>query len=96
MDIQPQHTKIDKTIQTMFGVIVLESPSGFPRGDSNLYCIASNQKLFWKAEKPEPNTLYSRVRLNEEGDTLSTYTIGGHACELELRSGKIISQATIK
>jgi len=96
MEIQPRHTKIEKTIQTMFGFIVLESPDGFPRSESNLYCMASNDKLFWKAEKPDPNTLYSRVRLNENGDTLSTYTIGGHACELELRSGKIISQVMIK
>lgn len=96
MDIQPRYTKIDKTIQTVFGRIVLESPDGFPRSDSNLYCVAPTEKIFWKAEKPEPNTLFSRVRLNEDGDTLSTYTIGGHACELEVRTGKLISQATIK
>ncbi|HEX6270016.1 MAG TPA: hypothetical protein VFZ43_07265 [Anaerolineales bacterium] len=96
MDIQPRHTKIDKTIQTIFGHIVLESPNGFPRDDFNLYCVASNEKVFWEAEKPEPNTLYSRVRLNEDGDTLSAYTLSGHACELELRTGKLISQATIK
>lgn len=96
MDIEPRHTKIDKVIQTILGHIVLESPDGFPRSDSNLYCVASNEKVFWEAEKPEPNTLYSRVRLNEDGDTLSAYTISGHACELELRTGKLISQTTIK
>jgi len=96
MDIQPLHTKIDKTIQTRSGIIVLESPDKFPRHDFNLYCLASNQKILWKAEKPDPDTLYSRVRLNEDGTTLSTYTIGGHACDLELTTGKLISQATIK
>lgn len=96
MDIQPLHTKTEKTIQTMFGHVVLESPEGFPRNDSNLYCVASNQKIVWKAEKPDSDTLFSRVRFNEDGDTLSAYTIGGHACELELRTGKLISQATIK
>lgn len=96
MDIEPRHTKIDKTIQTMYGLIVLEDPNGFPRIESNLYCITPNGKLVWKAEKPDPNTLYSRVRLAENGTTLSTYTIGGHACELEPGSGKIVSQATIK
>lgn len=80
----------------MFGHVVLESPEGFPRNDSNLYCVASNQKIVWKAEKPDSDTLFSRVRFNEDGDTLSAYTIGGHACELELRTGKLISQATIK
>jgi hypothetical protein len=96
MDIQPLYTKIDKTIQTMFGHIVLESPDGFPRSDSNLYCVASDEKIVWRAEKPDSHTLFSRVRLNEDGDTFSAYTIDGHACELELRTGKLISQATIK
>jgi hypothetical protein len=96
MDIQPRYTKIDKIIQTKLGLILLEAPSGFPRGESNLYCVAPNEKLIWKAEKPDPNTLYSRMRLNEDGTTLSAYTIGGHACELELSTGKLISQITIK
>jgi len=96
MDIQPLHTKIDKSIQTKIGSIVLENPDRFPYTESNLYCIAPNNKIVWKAEKPDPNTLYSRVKLNEDGATLSTYTIGGHACDLELKTGKIISQATIK
>jgi hypothetical protein len=96
MEIQPLHTKIDKTIQTFLGFIVLESTDGFPRNDSNLYCVAQNGEIVWRAEKPDANTLFSRVRFNEDGDTLSAYTIGGHACELELRTGKLISQATIK
>jgi hypothetical protein len=95
MDIQPRHTKIDKIIQTKLGLILLEAPDGFPRGGSNLYCVAPSQKLIWNAEKPDPNTLYSRVKLNEDG-TLSAYTIGGHACELELSTGRLISQMTIK
>lgn len=96
MDIQPLHTKIDKTIQTMFGHIVLEDPNGFPRGEINLYCVSPNGKFVWRAEKPDPNTLFSRVRLNEDGDTFSAYTTGGHACELELRTGKLISHTSIK
>lgn len=96
MDIQPLHTKIDKTIQTRAGSVVLESPDRFPRSDCNLYCVAANSRILWKAEKPDPDTLYSRVRLNEDGTTLSTYTIGGHACELDLSTGKLISQVTIK
>ena len=96
MEIQPLHTKIDKIIQTFLGLVVLESPDGFPRNDSNLYCVTPNGKPVWRAEKPDANTLFSRVRFNEDGDTLSAYTIGGHACELELRTGKLISQATIK
>jgi len=96
MDIQPLHTKIERIIQTKPGIIVLESHSGFPRDDSNLYCVASSEMIIWKAEKPDPNTLYSRLRVNEDGDTLSAYTIGGHACKLELRTGKLISHPSIK
>lgn len=96
MDTQPLHTKIDKIIQTRVGLVILEIPDRFPYTESNLYCLSPNNKILWKAEKPEPNTLYSRVRLNEDGATLSTYTTGGHACDLELNTGKLISQATIK
>jgi len=80
----------------MFGYIVLESPSGFPLGESNLYCISADGKTIWKAEKPDVNTLFSRVRLNEDGNTFSAYTVGGHACELELKTGNLISYTSIK
>jgi hypothetical protein len=96
MEFQPLHTKIEKSIQTKIGSVILENPDRFPYTESNLYCVAPNNKILWRAEKPDPNTLYSRVRLNEDGATLSTYTLGGHACDLELSTGKIISQATIK
>lgn len=96
MDIQPQHTKVDKSIQTMYGFVVLEDPNGFPRAESNLYCVSPNGKILWKAEKPDASTLYSRMRLNEDGASLSTYTIGGHACELELGTGKILSKTSIQ
>ena len=96
MDIQPRYTKIAKTIQTMYGLVVLEEPNGFPPNETNLYCITPNGKLVWSAEKPEARTLYSRVRLTEDGTTLSTYTIGGHACDLEPGTGKILSQASIQ
>ena len=96
MDIQPLHTKIEKSIQTMHGTVVLESPDGFPRGESNLYCISPAGTMVWKAEKPERYTLYSRMKLNEDGTTLSTYTLGAHACDLELKTGKILSKMGIQ
>lgn len=96
MELEPLYTKIDKTMQTKVGLIVLETPDRFPYNESNLYCLGPNNKIIWKAEKPDPNTLYSRVKLNEDGITLSTYTIGGHACDVELSTGKILSQTTIK
>ena len=96
MDIKPLHTKVDKAIQATLGFIVLENPSGFPRNDSNLYCVSGDEKIIWKAEKPDAGTLYSRVRLNENADTLSAYTVGGHACELDLKTGKLISHTIMK
>ena len=81
----------------MNGVVVLESAQGFPQSESNLYCLSANGKIIWKAEKPDPYTLYTRMKLNEDNaSTLSTYTLGGHACELELGTGRILSQTSIQ
>ena len=96
MEINPLHTKVDKLIQTRRGTVVLEGSTGFPRGESNLYCISTDEKVIWAAEKPDPYTLYSRVKLNEDGETLSTYTLSGHACELDLATGKILSKTSIQ
>jgi len=96
MDIQPLYTKIEKSIQSSYGTIVLEHHSGFPHGESNLYCIAQNGEIVWKAEKPDPYTLYLRVRFNDDGMTLSTYTINGHACDIDPHSGKILDTTSIQ
>jgi len=96
MDVVALYTDIEKTIQINAGVIVLENPSGFPRNETNLYLINQKGEIIWKAEKPVPSTSFSRVKLNEDGDTFSAYTLGGHACELELRSGKLISFTSFK
>ena len=91
MDVAPLYTKIDKLIQVNAGVIVLENPSGFPRNETNIYLIGLDGKVIWKAEKPDPNTFFTRVKLNDDGITSSAYTLSSHACELELKSGKLIS-----
>lgn len=97
MDVQPLHTRIEKSIQTTYGVVVLEAAEGFPKAESNLYCLSANGKLLWQAEKPEPYTLYTRMKLNEENAaTLSTYTVSGHACELDLGTGQILSKTSIQ
>jgi hypothetical protein len=96
VDIQPLHTKIEKSIQSTYGTIVLEHYSGFPSGESNLYCVGMDGRIVWKAEKPDPYTLYSRVRFNDDGMTLSTYTINGHACDVDPQTGRILSKASIQ
>ncbi|MGD8402565.1 MAG: hypothetical protein PVJ21_02815 [Anaerolineales bacterium] len=94
-EFEPLHTQIQKTIQTMVGTIFLEDPSGFPIKESNLYHVSKEGKLLWRAEKPEPTGLYNRVMLNTDGNSLSAYTITGKACEIDLYTGKLISQAKI-
>ena len=96
MDIQPLYTKIDKSIQTTYGIIVLENPTGFPRGESNLYCVSADGRIVWRAEKPDPYTHYSRVRLSDDGLAISTYTLSGHACDLDPKTGKILSKTSIQ
>ena len=96
MEITALHTKVEKMIQVNLGVIVLENPAGFPRGESNLYLLGMKGEMLWKAEKPDINTLFSKVKLNEDGDTFSAYTLHGHACDLELRSGKLITFTSIQ
>lgn len=96
MEIQPLHTKVEKTISAMIGEIVLESPNGFPRGESNLYTLSQSGTIIWKAEKPVPDALFTRVKLNEDGNTLSAYTTSGHACDLDLKTGKLVSQTKIQ
>jgi hypothetical protein len=95
-NIQPLHTKVEKLVRIALGDVVLENPDSFPRNESNLYLVSPDGELIWKAEKPDPNTLFSRIGLNEDGNTLSTYTIGGHACEVDLKTGKLISQTRIQ
>ena len=95
MEDGPLHTKIEKSILTQLGEIVLEDPHGFPRHESNIYLVSKEGKITWKAEKPDADTLFSRMRLNEDGQTLSTYTLDAHACDLDLRTGKIVRQTRI-
>lgn len=95
MEITPIHTKIDKMIQIKLGVIILEEHSGFPLTESNLYLVSSNGKVVWQAEKPEPRTLFSRLKLNDDS-TISTFTTGGQFCDLDIETGKIISSSSFK
>ncbi|MBL8077493.1 MAG: hypothetical protein JNM55_05995 [Anaerolineales bacterium] len=95
MDIKPLHTTVEKTIQIKNGTVIMESHSGFPFSDSNLYLIGPNGLIIWKAEKPEPKTLFSKVKLNDDM-TLSTFTISGQLCEINMDTGKIISSTSFK
>jgi hypothetical protein len=96
MEIKPLHTTVEKVIQLTLGTIVLEDPKRFPLNESNLYYVLLDGDILWHAEKPAPQTLYSRMRLNDNGQTLSTYTLDSHSCELDVQTGKILSQTKIQ
>lgn len=95
MAIQPLFTHIEKTIQLNDGSVVLEIHTGFPLHESNLYLITPGGNVTWKAEKPDTRSLYTRIKLNEDF-TLSTFTTDGIFCEIDLKTGKIISKSSFK
>jgi hypothetical protein len=95
-EINPRHTKIEKTLDAVVGKVVLENPTSYPRDESNLYCVASTGDIAWFAERPEGGAHYSRVRFDDHGEKLLTYSTRGHACEVDLKTGKLISQSSMK
>jgi hypothetical protein len=94
--MDPRHTNIEKIIDTVSGKIVLENPTSYPRDESNLYCVSTDGGVIWFAERPEDGAQYSRVRFDDQGEKLITYSTRGHACEVDLKTGKIISQTSMK
>lgn len=94
--LEPRHTKIEKIITVQGGKAILEDHRGYPLAKSNLYFTAENGDLLWEAERPAPDAHYIRVRLNEDGGSLSAYTTGRHACEIDVKSGKLLSQIAFK
>jgi hypothetical protein len=95
MAVTPLFTQIEKTIELKAGTLVLENHNGFPYGESNLYLVASNGEITWKAEKPDKRALFTKVKLNED-TTISTFTTSGQFCDIDLETGKIISSENFK
>lgn len=94
--LKPRRTKIEKVIAVKGGLVVLEDHNRFPLKESNLYFITESGEPIWEAERPAPDTHYTKVRLDDGGKELSAYTTGRHACELELKTGKLLSQIEFK
>ncbi len=92
----PRHTKIEKVIAVKGGIVILEDHNRFPLNESNLYSVTETGEAMWVAERPAPDTHYTKVKLDDDGKTLSAYTTGRHACELELKTGKLLSQIEFK
>ena len=45
-EMEPRHTQIEKALNTQTGTVVLEHPVGYPRGESNLYCLDQDGTTF--------------------------------------------------
>lgn len=95
MEITPLHTKIEKLIELRKATVVMESPEGFPAGESNVYMVDPNGEILWKAEKPAPNTLFTKVKLNEDS-SISTFTSDGQFCELDVETGRITGTSNFR
>ncbi len=95
-NFQPRHTKIEKVIALKGGNVILEDHVRYPLGESNLYFVSEDGELIWEAERPAPDAHFIRAKLDENGKQLSAYTTGRHACEIDLRTGKLISQIEFK
>ncbi len=94
--LTPRRTKIEKVIAVKGGLVILEDHNRFPLQESNLYFVSETGEAIWAAERPAPDTHYTKVKLDDDGKTLSAYTTGRHACELELKTGKLLSQIEFK
>ena len=91
-EVHPRHTNVEKLIEVSSGTAILEQHVGYPLTESNLYFVAPTGEVLWHAERPAPDAHYIRVRLNEDGRSLSAYTTGRHACEIDLKTGKLLNQ----
>lgn len=91
-----RHTKIEKIITIKTGSVILEDRNGYPLDESNMYFITDKGETVWYAERPAPDAHYIRVKLNEDGQRLSAYTTGRHACEIDINTGKLISMIEFK
>jgi hypothetical protein len=95
-NFQPRHTKIEKVIALRTGNVILEDHVRYPLNESNLYFVSETGEAVWDAERPAPDAHYIRVKLDEEGTHLSAYTTGRHACDLDLKTGKLLSRIEFK
>lgn len=95
-DMKPRHTKVLKVIAVRIGNVILEDHIRYPLSELNLYCVSETGEPIWDAERPAPDAHYIRVKLDDDGGQLSAYTTGRHACELDVKTGKLLSQIEFK
>jgi hypothetical protein len=94
--LEPRHTQITTVIEISSGKVLLEDYVRYPLAESNLYLLSGDGEVIWQAERPASDSHFIRVRLNEDGRSLSAYTTGRHACEIDLKTGKLLSKLEFK
>ncbi len=95
-NLTPRHTKIVKVIALKTGNVILEDHVRYPLGESNLYFVSDEGEAIWDAERPAPDAHYIWAKLDDEGQQVSAYTTGRHAVEIDLKTGKLLSQIEFK
>ncbi len=95
-NLEPRHTTIQKVIALRNGNVILEDHVRYPLSETNLYFVSEDGELIWEAERPAPDAHYIRVKLDDNGTQLSVYTTGRHACELDVKTGKLLSMLEFK
>ena len=95
-NLKPRCTAIVKVIDVNNTNIVMEDHKGFPLGESNLYCLSEMGELLWIAERPAPDAHYIRAKLETDGLRVSAYTTGRHAVDIDVKTGKLISQVAFR
>lgn len=90
-----RYTQIEKTIDAVAEKVALEGPAAYPGDEYSLYCASMDGKIVWFAERPEDGSHSTRVRFDDLGEKLITYSTLGHACVVDLRTGKLLSQVSM-
>jgi hypothetical protein len=75
--------------------LIREDYFRFPAGQSNLYCVDGGLATIWSAELPSSDDPYCNEAKVIDGK-LFAWTWNCYCCELEIRSGRIISKCFTK
>jgi outer membrane protein assembly factor BamB len=71
--------------------VVREDYYGFPRGESNVYCLEGDLRLRWRAELPRSSDVYAHpIFVTSAGVVCASWE--GYTCTLDPATGRIRSK----
>jgi hypothetical protein len=91
MNRKPRHTEILETLATEFGTVVREDNRNHPNSEPNLYMLSSEGKVVWFAERKLENDAYPNQIIRISPEKIKCFSAMGLECEIDLRTGKILS-----